>query len=76
MCDHYSLDLGVVMQKGQVCLYPEKQPTPDPFSRAISIPKAETGSKSYMPGTQCTCERHFPNPAALAGRVSGHEMFQ
>src|SRR5262245_8158379 len=25
MCDHYSLDLGVVMQKGQVCLYPEKQ---------------------------------------------------
>jgi len=32
MCDHYSLDLGVVMQKGQVCLYPEKQsPRPTHF---------------------------------------------
>ena len=32
MCDHYSLDLGVVMQKGQVCSYPEKQsPRPTHF---------------------------------------------
>jgi hypothetical protein len=66
-----STDLILVGQQ-----FPEKQPALNPFSRAISISKGGDRFESSMPGTQYTCERHFPNPALLAGRVSGHEMFR